>query len=370
MEAITNTMDKIEKVSGPEAAVNFGNTKFFNRVGMHISYDKSKDWYQVNTPRGGVARINRKTDEIVPILAGETESVTMAHEKYTDYKAWQLKAGNEGKTLKDYEAEFADATRSDPTTKEGEVKRQRAFAAYRLKYKLPEDAKLSPPQEQKAIHDDSLATEVYRPPQSQIFTMTTAEGPKVAEYLPGRGTGGSVKDVQEGAIKGTLPASLIQSQQAFQKAQPVIDGIAELSEKINTGQAVAAKISGQIEKAKAMANLNDDVSEYDAMVSAFTPLLARAVGHVGVLTELDVQSVRKMFPAPPDSKSLRDRKVARLKSIFGSVQEATYTYPGNTKPEKNAGAGPAAPTRIVQHSKSTGAYRHSDDGGATWLPGQ
>ena len=204
----------------------------------------------------------------------------------------------------------------------------------------------------------------------KLFLLLLIVNCQLAEYLPGRGTGGSVKDVQEGAIKGTLPASLIQSQQAFQKAQPVIDGIAELSEKINTGQAVAAKISGQIEKAKAMANLNDDVSEYDAMVSAFTPLLARAVGHVGVLTELDVQSVRKMFPAPPDSKSLRDRKVARLKSIFGSVQEATYTYPRNTKPEKNAGAGPVAPTRIVQHSKSTGAYRHSDDGGATWLPGQ
>jgi hypothetical protein len=48
----------------------------------------------------------------------------------------------------------------------------------------------------------------------------------------------------------------------------------------------------------------------------FTPLVARALGHTGVLTEQDVQSVRALFPRPEDSKSLRDRKVSRLKGLM------------------------------------------------------
>ena len=103
------------------------------------------------------------------------------------------------------------------------------------------------------------------------------------------------------------------------RAAPVLKSIADLSERINTGQGVAAKITGAVERAKAQANLNDDVAEYEAVVSGFTPLLARAVGHTGVLTEQDVQSVRKMLPSPMDSKSVRDRKVARIHTIMGEM---------------------------------------------------
>lgn len=97
----------------------------------------------------------------------------------------------------------------------------------------------------------------------------------------------------------------------------MLESIAELSERINTQQGVLARITGAAEKAKAQANLSDDVSEYQAVVAGFTPLLARAVGHTGVLTEQDVQSVRAMLPQPTDSKSVRDRKIARIKKIMG-----------------------------------------------------
>jgi hypothetical protein len=106
------------------------------------------------------------------------------------------------------------------------------------------------------------------------------------------------------------------------KAKPVFDSISELSERINVNQGVLAKAVGEVEKAKARVNLNDDVAEYQALVSGFTPLIARSVGHVGVLTEQDVQSVRQLFPKPGDSKSLRDRKIKRLMSIVGGVTES------------------------------------------------
>jgi hypothetical protein len=102
-----------------------------------------------------------------------------------------------------------------------------------------------------------------------------------------------------------------------ERAQPVLASIAELSEKINTLQGVYAKMAGGVEKQKAKLNLDDDVAEYQSLVSMFTPMLARMVGHVGILTEQDVQSVRSGLPQPGDSKSLRDRKMARIKKILG-----------------------------------------------------
>jgi hypothetical protein len=118
------------------------------------------------------------------------------------------------------------------------------------------------------------------------------------------------------------------------RANPVVSAISELSERINTGRGVAAKISGAAERAKAEANLSDDVSEYQAVVSGFTPLLARAMGHTGVLTEQDVQSVRKMVPSPDDSKSVRDRKISRIQSLLGSQGAGTKTAPAGETPEQ------------------------------------
>lgn len=118
---------------------------------------------------------------------------------------------------------------------------------------------------------------------------------------------------------------------ARRQALPVLDAIAELSERINTRTGVVAKITGAVERAAAQANLNDDISEYEAVVSGFTPMLARMVGHVGVLTEQDVDSVKVMLPRPTDSKSIRDRKVARIKSILKEQTTGDLSTPANNQ---------------------------------------
>jgi len=106
----------------------------------------------------------------------------------------------------------------------------------------------------------------------------------------------------------------------FSKAAPVLKGIGELSERINTLQGVVAKASGEVERQKARVNLNDDVAEYEALVSGFTPMIARALGHTGVLTQQDVDSVKALFPRPGDSRTLRDRKVTRMMGIIGELE--------------------------------------------------
>src|SRR4030095_3537841 len=122
-----------------------------------------------------------------------------------------------------------------------------------------------------------------------------------------------------------------------QAAGTTINAIDTLSARINVNQGVMAKVTGTVERAKAQANLNDDVAEYQSLIQAFTPLVARALGHTGVLTEQDVQSTREIFPKPTDPKSLRDRKIKRLKSFF-QVEGAEDGSEGAAPPPAAGGA--------------------------------
>lgn len=99
-------------------------------------------------------------------------------------------------------------------------------------------------------------------------------------------------------------------------AQITIDALDELSTKINTAAGLTARAGGVWASAAARANFDDDVAEYTAVLEGAIPSIARKMGHVGVLTELDVQSVRNMFPKVGDSKTLRDRKMSRIRSIM------------------------------------------------------
>lgn len=163
----------------------------------------------------------------------------------------------------------------------------------------------------------------FRPPSPVV--VYTASGPQLLNK--GTGTASPITG-QEGQPVGMQPTSEMRNRDfALGRVDPILSGISELSEKINTGNGVIAKIAGGVERAKAQANLNDDVAEYEALISGFTPMIARAVGHTGVLTEQDVQSVRKLFPSPGDSKSLRDRKISRIKTILGAIRNDAQVTP-------------------------------------------
>ena len=117
------------------------------------------------------------------------------------------------------------------------------------------------------------------------------------------------------------------------KVVGVLDSIDELSKRINTGSGPGARLAGVIRGRSAGLNLDPDVQEYESLVSGFTPMVARAVGHSGVLTQQDVDSVRKLFPSPGDSAELRDRKMAQLRRLLAN-EGGTATAggaPGGTK---------------------------------------
>lgn len=155
--------------------------------------------------------------------------------------------------------------------------------------------------------------------------VVTGAGPQLVDR--GSGTARPITDAG-GSVVGPTPTEQQRNEaRQYSKARPILSALSELSEKINTQQGAMAKISGAAELQKAKINLNDDVAEYESVISGFTPLIARALGHVGILTEQDVQSVKAMFPRPGDSKSLRDRKIARIEQLMGAMEGAPAAAP-------------------------------------------
>jgi len=145
--------------------------------------------------------------------------------------------------------------------------------------------------------------------------------PTIANYDALTGEHIDTKTGQPIKAPKPVPSAMEQmDSRKFAKSAPVLSAIAELSEKINTNRGVYAKLAGGASKLAAKINLDDDVAEYQALVSGFTPLVARSLGHTGVLTQQDVDSVRELFPKPGDSQSLRDRKVKRILGIVSQLE--------------------------------------------------
>lgn len=100
----------------------------------------------------------------------------------------------------------------------------------------------------------------------------------------------------------------------------IINQIETLSKRINTsagGPTSYAK--GLMNRGLATAQMNNDMSEYQSLVSGMIPMVARAVGHTGVLTQQDVDSVRDLFPKPQDNQALAQNKIRRIKELIGST---------------------------------------------------
>ena len=116
-------------------------------------------------------------------------------------------------------------------------------------------------------------------------------------------------------------------------AAAIIAKLEDLSGKINTAEGLTAKAGGMIRRGMAAANYDNDVAQYEALVSGMIPMVARALGHTGVLTQQDVDSVRDLFPRPGDSKSLAASKLANVKTLMQSAPAD-----GAAEPD------PAAPT--------------------------
>ena len=83
---------------------------------------------------------------------------------------------------------------------------------------------------------------------------------------------------------------------------------------------VRAKVGGIGDKVGAATGYSPDPQMYKSQVRGFIPLFARAVGHTGVLTEMDVQRTEALFPQFGESKEMAQRKMTRLNAIMAGKE--------------------------------------------------
>lgn len=103
----------------------------------------------------------------------------------------------------------------------------------------------------------------------------------------------------------------------------IMGEIEGLSKKINTqGMGPVSNVAGWIRQGAAAGNLDNDVAEYESLVTGMIPMVARAVGHTGVLTQQDVDSVRNLFPKVGDNAALAKNKIARVKTLLAGTGAA------------------------------------------------
>jgi len=141
---------------------------------------------------------------------------------------------------------------------------------------------------------------------------------------------GGVKTSPKTTAKASGPATV----------DAILSEIDGLSQQINTsGSGPLANLSGLTRRGMAAGNMDNTVSEYQALVNGFIPMVARAVGHTGVLTQLDVDSVRDLFPKPTDNRTLAASKIDRVRRIMAAMQPETGSAPRPVTPP----ATPAAP---------------------------
>ena len=108
---------------------------------------------------------------------------------------------------------------------------------------------------------------------------------------------------------------------------PTLQEINTLAQKIFTASGPMANITGAVRSSAAAVNLDDDVKIYRSLVRGMTPMIARALGHTGVLTEPDVQRTEALFPQMgilgSDSESVAAEKMAQMtRLITGQLSES------------------------------------------------
>ena len=111
------------------------------------------------------------------------------------------------------------------------------------------------------------------------------------------------------------------------KAGPDVNAIMReietLSSQINTASGgPGANLQGMVRRGLAAVNADNTVAEYEALINGMIPMVARAVGHSGVLTQADVDSVRALFPQVGDNQALAKSKISRVKALLAGTSPA------------------------------------------------
>lgn len=138
-------------------------------------------------------------------------------------------------------------------------------------------------------------------PNTQLTTITTPDGPKLVEYSPGKGGKGSIRIIEEGAVKGTVPA-------VSESAQKEIAGIGTAANSLNQLKTLLPAVKtgplwGRLRSVKVNALGGWGTSPEEVkVVTKINTLMRSAFNTAGAnFTEPEMRIFRSIFPGENDT---------------------------------------------------------------------
>jgi hypothetical protein len=134
------------------------------------------------------------------------------------------------------------------------------------------------------------------------------------------------KVIRLGAERGDIimPKKARDTIQELSAARAIVIQLGELSQKIPRGQGLGRLAVGAKSKAAGFAQsagLGEDVANYQAMAVGMLANLSRATGERGVLTNQDVDRVKKNIPTVDDTEVVSANKLGNLSALFDDLEQ-------------------------------------------------
>jgi len=201
---------------------------------------------------------------------------------------------------------------------------QIAVNAYAVRERIPIE-EMGPEDYQAAIAEGK---EMMRRPEDErlipIITMDANNNP-ITAYRYESDIANKAFPRPSGA-EGQAAAALDSAKQIYPRLKELSVGIKELGKwegdgGIFTVEGAEALLTGAYKTMKAYVNLDLDLAEYNSAIQGFIPTFARAVGHTGVLTELDVMKTMRLFPQAGDSRALAIRKLKNVEMLMSGDKQ-------------------------------------------------
>jgi hypothetical protein len=132
---------------------------------------------------------------------------------------------------------------------------------------------------------------------------------------------------QRNAEAGVTAGQLAKSQ-AKQAAAPILQDLGARITSLNAGSTggLWSRAGGVVDSLQGKLGMDPAADLYHTGIRGFVPLFARSVGHVGMLTEQDVQRTELLFPRLGESADVTREKLARLNRIMTGQEPVPFQW--------------------------------------------
>jgi hypothetical protein len=134
-------------------------------------------------------------------------------------------------------------------------------------------------------------------------------------------------------------AEMRNKQEAFRVGRTVFNELVGLAREVKRSSGVWARAKAPADRAAAKFNLDQSLKLYNDFVSGFSPMLARTIGHTGVLTDIDLLRTENILPGTGESGEIAEAKITRATNLLDKIEKTMNAWEDENMWEKPDGGG-------------------------------